>query len=306
MKQVLINGKKESAIIQGCMRIADKSQKEVEAIIKTDLDNGISFFDHADIYGDGRCEENFGKVLKANPSLRDKITLQSKCGIKMHGIKEFNSTCEHVVKSVDGILKRLQTDHLDYLAIHRADALVEPEELAKAFDTLKSQGKVLNFGVSNHNSMQIELYKKFIKQPIVINQMQMSLMHTGMVDQGLTVNNYIDGAICRDGLILDYCRLNDITIQCWSPFFAGFFEDVFVDNPKFPKVNECLQKYATKYGVTKNAIAVAWLLRHPANMQVIIGTTTPSRIIASAKAQDFTLTHEEWYDLYASTGNPVL
>ncbi|EST11426.1 aldo/keto reductase [Sporolactobacillus laevolacticus] len=310
MKQIAIGPEKKlgSAVVQGCMRITDMSEEEVDRLIKTDLENGVTFFDHADVYSNGACEALFGKVLAKQPGLRDKITLQSKCGIvrgEVNGNKAFDFSKEHLLETVNASLKRLQTDHLDYLLLHRPDALVEPEEVAEAFDELYSEGKVLHFGVSNQNPYQIELLKKTVRQPLEINQLQFSIMATGMVDAGINVNMTVDGATVRDSSILDYCRLNDVTIQAWSPFQYGFFEGVFLDNPKFPELNKKIDEIAAKYGVSNNAIAVAWILRHPAEMQVILGTTNVSRVVESAKGADVTLTRQEWYDIYQAAGNKL-
>lgn len=310
LKQIAIGPEKKlgSAVVQGCMRITDMSEEEVDRLIKTDLENGVTFFDHADVYSNGACEALFGKVLAKQPGLRDKITLQSKCGIvrgEVNGNKAFDFSKEHLLETVNASLKRLQTDHLDYLLLHRPDALVEPEEVAEAFDELYSEGKVLHFGVSNQNPYHIELLKKTVRQPLEINQLQFSIMATGMVDAGINVNMTVDGATVRDSSILDYCRLNDVTIQAWSPFQYGFFEGVFLDNPKFPELNKKIDEIAAKYGVSNNAIAVAWILRHPAEMQVILGTTNVSRVAKSAKGADVTLTRQEWYDIYQAAGNKL-
>ncbi|GEB77370.1 aldo/keto reductase [Sporolactobacillus inulinus] len=310
MKQIAIGPEKKSgsAVVQGCMRIANMSEAEADRLIKTDLENGITFFDHADVYTDGACEALFGKVLAKQPSLRDKITLQTKCGIvrgNEEHIKAYDFSKEHLLETVNASLKRLQTDHVDYLLLHRPDALVEPEEVAEAFDQLHSEGKVLHFGVSNQNPYQIELLKKYLHQPLEINQLQLSIKFTGMIDAGINVNMTVDGASDRDGSILDYCRLNDVTIQAWSPFQYGFFEGVFLDNPKFPELNQKIDEIAKKYGVSNNAIAVAWILRHPAEMQVILGTTNIDRVAASAKGAEITLTRQEWYDIYQAAGNKL-
>ncbi|RYL93475.1 aldo/keto reductase family oxidoreductase [Sporolactobacillus sp. THM7-4] len=295
-----------SAVVQGCMRISEMSEDAVERLIETDLENGITFFDHADIYSDGTCEALFGKVLAKRPDLRDKITLQTKCGI-VHGddYTYYDFSKEHLLETVNASLKRLQTDHLDYLLLHRPDALMEPEEVAEVFDELHTAGKVLHFGVSNQNPVQMELLKKSVRQPLEANQLQFSIMATSMVDEGINVNTTFDGATVRDGGILDYCRLNDVTIQAWSPFQYGFFEGVFLDNPKFPKLNEKINEIAGKYHVTNNAIAVAWILRHPADMQVILGTTNMKRVAESAAGADIKLTRQEWYEIYLAAGNKL-
>lgn len=284
----------------GCMRINSLDKNEAERFVQTALESGANFFDHADIYGDGACEEIFADAIHMNAAIREKIILQSKCGIRK-GMFDFSK--EHIVNSVDGILKRLNTDYLDTLLLHRPDALVEPEEVAEAFDILESSGKVRHFGVSNQNPMQIELLKKYVKQQLVANQLQLSITNANMISNGINVNMENDSAINRDGSILDYCRLNDITIQPWSPFQYGFFEGVFLDNDKFPELNQSIDEIAAKYEVSNTTIAVAWLLRHPAQMQPVIGTMNIDRLKDCIQASDIQLTREEWYSIYRKAGN---
>lgn len=303
MKEVKIKDELVPSIVQGCMRIDEMNIEQVEALILNDLSLGINFFDHADIYGGGICEEVFGKVLKKNPGLREKMIIQSKCGIHRSETNHFDFSKAYILTCVDEILERLQCGYLDYLLLHRPDALMEPQEVAEAFDILYTSGKVKHFGVSNHNPYQIELLKKYVKQPIEVNQMQLSIMHTPMIDAGLNVNTFDQRAIDRDNATLDYCRIHDITIQCWSPFQFGMFEGVFLDNPKFPEVNKRINELAKQYGVTNSTIAVSWLLRHPANMQVILGSTNLTRIKEICKADSMTLTREEWYSIYIAAGN---
>ncbi|MBK7456155.1 MAG: aldo/keto reductase [Anaerolineales bacterium] len=291
-----------SEIALGCMRIVDMTNQEIATLVHTALDEGINFFDHADIYGGGQSETKFAEALKMNASLREKIILQSKCGIRQGS---FDFSKGHILKAVDGILKRLQTDHIDILLLHRPDALVEPEEVAEAFTILEDSGKVRYFGVSNQNPMQIELLSKFVKQPLVINQLQLSITNTGMIDAGINVNMKIDSSFDRDGSILDYCRLKEITIQPWSPFQYGFFEGAFLNNEKFPELNLKINEIASLRGVTNTAIAIAWLLRHPARMQPIVGTTNPGRVKDVCKASDVKLTREEWYAIYLAAGNKL-
>ncbi len=287
-------------IAVGCMRINGLNKSEAERFVQTALDNGANFFDHADIYGGGTCEEIFADAIHMNPTVREKIFLQSKCGIRK-GMFDFSK--EHILTSVDGILKRLKTDYLDVLLLHRPDALVEPEEVAEAFEQLQTSGKVRNFGVSNQNPMQIQLLKKYVKQPIIANQLQLSITNTTMISAGIHVNMLDDAALNRDGSILDYCRLNDITIQPWSPFQYGFFEGVFLDNEKFPVLNAKIDEIAAKYGVTNTTIAIAWLLRHPAHMQPVTGTMNVDRLLDCIKASEIYLTREEWYEIYRAAGN---
>ncbi len=291
-----------SEISLGCMRISGMPNQEIEKLVRTALDEGINFFDHADIYGGGQSEAKFAEAIQMSSSLRQKMLLQTKCGIGQ-GCYDFSK--DHILEAVDGSLKRLQTDYVDVLLLHRPDALVEPEEVAEAFNILQESGKVRYFGVSNQNPMQIELLKKFVKQKLIINQLQLSITHTGMIDAGINVNTLFDGSIDRDGSILDYCRLNDILIQPWSPFMYGFFDGVFLDNEKFPELNRVIDRIAAAAGVTNTAIAIAWLLRHPARMQPIIGTTNPQRVKDSCQASNITLTRADWYEIYRAAGNKL-
>jgi predicted oxidoreductase len=304
MKQIKIanSDMNVSEISLGCMRISSLANQEISSLIHTALDEGINFFDHADIYGGGKSEEKFSAALNMNPSLREKMILQTKCGIRQ-GYFDFSK--EHILEAVDGSLKRLRTDYIDVLLLHRPDALVEPEEVAEAFTILENSGKVKHFGVSNQNPMQIELLRKFLKQPILFNQLQFSITNTGMIDAGINVNMEIDPSINRDGSILDYCRLNDITIQPWSPFQYGFFEGVFLDNAKFSELNQKINEIAKAKGVTNTAIAIAWILRHPARMQPIVGTTNPGRVKDVCKASDVVLSRPEWYEIYTAAGNKL-
>ncbi|ANS75254.1 aldo/keto reductase [Paenibacillus yonginensis] len=285
----------------GCMRINSLDKNGAERFVQSALDLGANFFDHADIYGAGECEEIFADAIHMSPSVRENIILQSKCGIRP-GIS-FDFSKEHILNSVDGILKRLKTDYLDVLLLHRPDALVEPEEVAEAFEQLEKAGKVRHFGVSNQKPMQIELLKKFVKQPIVANQLQLSITNANMISNGVNVNMEVDSSIDRDGSILDYCRLHDITIQPWSPFQYGFFEGVFLGSDKFPELNKKIDEIAAKYSVSNTTIAIAWLLRHPAQMQPIIGTMNIDRLDDCVKAADVVLTREEWYEIYTAAGN---
>ncbi|MBC1474436.1 aldo/keto reductase family oxidoreductase [Listeria grandensis] len=289
-------------IALGCMRMADLSKDDAAKMINTAMDAGINFFDHADIYGGGKSEEVFADAVGMNPAVREKMILQSKCGIRP-GMFDFSK--EHILESVDGILKRLQTDYIDILLLHRPDTLVEPEEVAEAFTALKKSGKVREFGVSNQNPMQIELLSKHVEQKLVANQLQLSVTNTGMIDAGLNVNMTIDRSVDRDGSILDYCRLKDITIQAWSPFQFGFFEGVFLDNPKFPELNKVIDRISAKKGVENTAIATAWILRHPAKIQTVVGTMNPERLQAISAASNITLTRQEWYEIYLAAGNEL-
>ncbi|GAE26934.1 aryl-alcohol dehydrogenase [Halalkalibacter wakoensis JCM 9140] len=286
----------------GCMRIDSLDKKAAESYVQTALENGANFFDHADIYGRGKCEEIFAEAVGMNDDVREKLILQSKCGIRPD-VGMFDFSKDYILHSVDNILKRLKTDYLDVFLLHRPDALMEPEEVAEAFDILESSGKVRHFGVSNQNPMQMELLRKYIKQPIVANQLQLSITNTTMISSGINVNMENEAAVNRDGSVLDYCRLKDITIQPWSPFQYGFFEGVFLGNEKFPELNKKIDEVAAKYEVSNTTIAIAWLLRHPANMQPVTGTMNEGRLIDCIKASDVHLTREEWYSIYRAAGN---
>ncbi|MBY9079682.1 aldo/keto reductase [Paenibacillus sp. HN-1] len=284
----------------GCMRINSLDKAGAETFVKTAMEEGANFFDHADIYGAGECEEIFADAIGMNSAVRESVILQSKCGIRK-GMFDFSK--EHILESVDGILKRLKTDYLDILLLHRPDALVEPEEVAEAFDQLEQSGKVRHFGVSNQKPMQIELLKKYVKQPLVANQLQLSITNAKMISNGFNVNMENEAAIDRDGSILDYCRLHDITVQPWSPFQYGFFEGAFLGSDKFPELNKAIDTVAAKYEVTPTTIAIAWLLRHPAKMQPVIGTMNLERLKDCCAAAEISLTREEWYEIFRAAGN---
>ena len=291
-----------SRIALGMWRLGELSTDEVEHLINAALESGINYFDHADIYGGGRCEALFGEVMAKQPSLRDKMYIQSKCGIRK-GYFDFSK--EHIVEAVEGSLKRLHVDYLDVLLLHRPDALVEPTEVNEAFEKLHNEGKVKYFGVSNHNSMQIELLQKYVEQRLTFNQLQFSITNSTMVKAGLNVNMENESAVNRDASVLDYCRLKEITIQPWSPFQYGFAKGCFIGDEKFPELNQKLTELAQKYNQNESAVTLAWILRHPANMQPILGTTKPSRILDVKDACDIKLTREEWYDIYKSAGNII-
>ncbi len=288
------------AVAVGCMRISDKTQKQVSQFIDTAISLGANFFDHADIYGGGKSEEVFGKAM--SHINREDVIIQTKCGIRP-GMYDFSY--DHIVSSVDSSLRRLDTDYIDVLLLHRPDALMEPQEVARAFSYLKDRGKVRHFGVSNHNPYQIELLQNALDMPLCANQLQFGVMHTAMIDSSMNVNMYNNSALMRDGGVLDYCRLNDITIQPWSPMQYGFFEGCFVDNEKFPQLNAVIKRIADKYQVSKTTIAFAWILRHPAKMQPVTGTTNLDRLSDCIKASEIRITREEWYEIYTAAGNKL-
>ena len=291
-----------SRLILGCMRMPALSTEDAAKMIETAVSLGINFFDHATCYGGGDAETRFGDAMALTDIKREDLIIQSKCGLKFdRGIFDWRKS--NIIDSVDGILKRLKMEYIDVLLLHRPDLLYDPEQITEAFDELESAGKVRHFGVSNTMPMQIELLKKYVKQPLKINQLQLSLEQSQLIDQGLYMNNKTtDLSLMRDDGALDYCRLNDITIQAWSPLQHGMFKGMFIDNPDFPEMNKVLGELAEQYGVTKSAIAIAWILRHPAKMQVIAGTMNPVHLKEMADADRITLTHEEWYRLYLSSG----
>ncbi len=284
----------------GCMRMSSLDPRQAERFVQTSLESGANFFDHADVYGGGKCEEIFADAMHMTASVRSEVILQSKCGIRSGS---FDFSKEHILHAVDGSLSRLKTEYLDVLLLHRPDALVEPEEVAEAFDQLERSGKVRHFGVSNQKPMQIELLKKFVTQPLVANQLQLSITNATMISHGVNVNMENEVAVDRDGSVLDYCRLHDITIQPWSPFQFGFFEGAFLGNAKFPTLNQKIDDIAKTHGVSNTTIAIAWLLRHPARMQPIIGTMNLVRLKDSCQAVDVDLSREEWYEIYRAAGN---
>ena len=289
-----------SAIALGCMRMWDLDDKQVDAIVDCALSCGINFFDHADCYGDGICETMFGDYLKRHPDARDKMLIQTKCALH-DGLYDFSK--EHILRAVEGSLRRLGIDCVDYLLLHRPDTLMEPEEVAEAFDLLESSGKVRYFGVSNHNPLQVELLKSAVRQPLLVNQLQFSVTEAGMVTSGMNANMKNTDSVMHDGGILEYSRIKNITIQAWSPFQHGFFKGSFIDNEDFPILNAKLAEIGERYGLSKTGVAAAWILRHPANMQLIAGTMTPERLIDICRAADITLTRAEWYEIYLAAGH---
>ncbi|GHD52607.1 aldo/keto reductase family oxidoreductase [Mycetocola manganoxydans] len=295
-------------VVLGLMRIADKSDDEVQELVRTARDAGIDFFDHADVYGNELhgCERRFAEAMKLSPAERDVVTIQTKAGIVGDG-PYFDFSYDHIIESVNGSLDALQTDRIDILLLHRPDALVEPEEVARAFDELEAAGKVRAFGVSNHTPRQIDLLKRYVRQPIVANQLQLSITHAPIVTQGVAANMLAEQqSVTLDaGGIVDYCRLNDITIQAWSPFQAGFFTGVFLGSDEYPELNVVIDRLAAQYDVPPIAIATAWITRHPAQMQVVLGTTSPERVAGAALGSDLPLTRAEWYELFRAAGHIV-
>ncbi|GAA3104891.1 aldo/keto reductase [Rhizobium viscosum] len=295
-----------SSIILGMMRIANMSNGEIQQLVGAARDAGVTFIDHADIYGGAphRCEARFGDAISLTTAEREKLVIQSKVGIRK-GFFDFSS--EHILASVDQSLAALKTDYLDVLLLHRPDTLVEPEEVAAAFDTLKSAGKVRHFGVSNHTPGQVELLKTAVTQPLIVNQVQLSITHAPLIASGVAANMAgLDQSIDRDNGLLDYSRINGIMLQAWSPFQKGFFDGVFLgDRENFADLNDAIDELAKAYGVTPTGIAVAWITRHPAKIQVVLGTTKPERVVEAAAGSSVSLTREEWYRLFRAAGHTL-
>jgi predicted oxidoreductase len=305
---------KASAVALGIMRMASLNVDDAAKVLDTVADNGVNFIDSADIYGNGKSEEIFGQALKKASVKREDLIIQSKGGIvldpkRSHGDLVFGQRYDfdkqHLLDAVDGILQRMGIDYLDFFLLHRPDPLMEPDQVAAAFDELQAAGKVRHFGVSNCNPMQVDLIQSAVSQRLMVNQLQFSVMHTGAIDFGLHVNMSDAGSVNHDGEMIEYSRLHNMTIQAWSPYQYGMFEGPFIDNPKFPELNAKLQELADAKGVTKNAIATAWILRHPANMQVILGSMNQDHLKESIAGADVKLTKQEWYDTYFAAGNTL-
>lgn len=310
MEKIKLGGSslEASRIVLGCMRIADMEDRVLATHINRAIELGINLFDHADIYGDGECERKFSKVLTSEVN-REDILLQSKCGIRHAGDSNrkedqyYDLSKDYILDSVDGILERLGTDYLDLLMLHRPDALMEPGEIAEAFDRLHDSGKVRHFGLSNFHTTQFDFVQKHTDHKLVTNQVQFGIGAPHMINSRMQANTPFEGAGDRDGGLLEHSRLNDVTLQAWSPFHYGYFEGIIMDDPKYRTLNDVLEDIGHSHGLTKNAVAVAWILRHPANMQTIIGTTNTSRLEDIAKAGDITLSREEWYRIYKAAGH---
>lgn len=293
-----IMGNHVPAIVIGCMRMNEIDEKQAERFVAQALELGVNYFDHADIYGGGICEEMFAKAIHMTPSVREKIFIQDKCGIVVG--KKYDLSKEYILESVEGSLKRLHTDYLDMFLLHRPDALMEPEEIAEAFDELESSGKVRHFGVSNMKPIQMEFLKKYVRQPLEVNQLQLSIMNASMVTNGMNVNMQGELAVDRDGDVLDYCRLHDITIQAWSPFQSA--QGVFLKNESFPELNKKIMEIANKYQVSDTTIALAWIMRIPGKIQPVIGSMNIQRMRDCIKAATIRMTREEWYEIYLAAG----
>ncbi|ANZ60079.1 aldo/keto reductase [Secundilactobacillus paracollinoides] len=316
MKEVAIGNSnlKTSAVALGIMRMLKLNSDEAASVLDTVHDHGVNFIDSADIYGSGQSEEVFGEALKKAGVKREDLIIQSKGGIILDPKRShddlvfgmrYDFSKDHLIEAVDGILKRMQIDYLDFFLLHRPDPLMEPDEIAAAFDELQAAGKVRHFGVSNCNPNQVNLIQSAVDQKLMVNQLQFSVMHAGAIRAGLHVNMEDDASVDHDGGMIEYSRLHNMTIQAWSPYQYGLFEGPYIDNPKFPELNKKLQELADAKGSTKNGIATAWILRHPANMQVILGSMNKEHLTESIAGADVQLTKQEWYDLYFAAGNDL-
>jgi len=305
---------KASAVALGIMRMVSLDTKAAANVLETVHDQGVNYIDSADIYGNGESERIFGQALKQSSLNRDDFYIQSKGGIVLDPRrssgdlvfgKRYDFSKQHLLATVDKILERMQIDYLDTFLLHRPDPLMDLGEVAAAFDELQTAGKVRHFGVSNFNPMQVSMLQNAVSQKLMINQLQFGVMHTGPIRFGMHTNMQDDASLNHDGEVIEYSRRQQMTIQAWSPYQYGMFEGTFIDNPKFPKLNKELQTLADKYQVTKNAIATAWILRHPAKIQVILGSMNPTHLTESIAGTNVTLTRQEWYDVYFAAGNDL-
>ncbi|MGJ3239047.1 MAG: aldo/keto reductase [Anaerolineae bacterium] len=286
--------------------LSDDLKQRADQLIHTAVEHGITLIDLADIYTRGKSDEAVGHVIKQDPSLRDKILLQAKSGIVLPdelfsgSIAHYDFSYENLTRKVESTLQRLNTDYVDLLLLHRPDPLVEPAEVARAFDDLNQSGKVRYFGVSNHTPMQIELLKQYLDQPLVINQIEINILHNDLINDGIVANTTNAGYTGARGT-LDYCRANQMLIQAWSPVAGG---QLFTRDDNAPEhvkdTAQLIRELAETHQTTPSAIALAWLLRHPAPIQPILGTLKAERIAESVLADAVTLSRLEWYQLLAA------
>jgi predicted oxidoreductase len=303
--EIFMNSQTENAfaeqrLLLGCWRWHAMNAEQASALLHTAIETGIGCYDHADIYGDGDSERVFGAALKHSGMAREQVFIQSKCGIR-NGY--YDNSAAHILQAVDGILQRLDCDYLDALLLHRPDALMEPDEVASAFTHLLECGKVRQFGVSNFRPAQIEALQRALPMPLRFNQLQFGLAHTAMLDAGINANTRFEGSLDRDGNALEHARQHGLCIQAWSPLQFGFFEGNFLGHPDYAELNHALNNLAQVYSCQPGAIAIAWILRHPAKMQAILGTCKPARLHALAEATAISLSREQWYGLYRAAGN---
>lgn len=307
MRKTRLGMRDASMLGLGMMGIEPLGDAEIRELFGTARALGVDVFDHADIYGSEwhACERRFGEALRLAPDERDAIVIQSKCGIRRdaHG---FDFSAEHIVRQVEGSLSALRTDRLDVLLLHRPDALVEPDEVARAFDALESAGKVVAFGVSNHTPGQIELLRSAVRQPLVADQVQFGLGHAGLVAQGIAANmEGVAQSAVRDGGLVEWARLNGVRLQAWSPFRRGFFAGSLFDDGAPSALRDALARVGTAHGLTASGTATAWIARHPAEIQTVVGTTRPERLREAAAGIDARLSRSEWYELLGAAGYTI-
>ena len=310
-----------SRIAYGCMDLGGSwdhnpptaaLRSRAAGLLATALEQGITLFDHADIYTHGKSEALFGEALRQLPGARDSMVLQSKCGIRFPDDPRagdpgrYDFSRQHILAAVEGSLRRLGTDRLDILLLHRPDALVEPEEVAGAFAHLHQSGKVRHFGVSNHGSAQIALLQQHLDQPLVVNQLELNIVHSQLIDDGVSANQESDRYAGAAGT-LDYCRLHEVMVQAWSPLARGnLIAPRAKADHRVRKAARMVAALARARRTSKEAVALAWLLKHPARIQPIVGTTSRERLIACCRSDGLELSREEWYALFAAgRGAPV-
>lgn len=289
-----------SEMALGCMRDCRIPFEEAQKLILTAAEEGIDYFDHADVYGFGESEEYFGRILEQNPGLRQRIYIQTKCGLIRDTEKTLyiDTSRDHIIESAEASLKRLRTDYLDVYMLHNPDTLMEPEEIAEAFDRLHASGKVRFFGVSNFKTMDLMYLQSCLKQKLIVNQLQLSVAHTELIDSSNSIKLNEADNIDRNGSVLAYMRMNGITVQAWSPFQVRFYGGVFINDSRYPVLNSVVNRLGEEKQVSPSAIAIAWILRHPARIQPLIGTTNPERLKSICQASGVTLNRAEWYELY--------
>ncbi|WP_040515653.1 aldo/keto reductase [Paraglaciecola polaris] len=303
-----------SALAYGCMGlgggwdakpVSRANIAQANDCVNTALESGINFFDHADIYTLGKAEQVFGEVLAQRPELRKRIYIQSKCGIRFsddQGPKRYDLSADWIRESVEGSLRRLNTDYLDVLMLHRPDPLMQAEEIARVFDELRSAGKVHYFGVSNMHHHQIAYLQQALDAPLVANQIEASLLKQDWIDEGVYAGNSDGQDINFNAGTLEYCRREHMQLQSWGSLAQGLYSGRAVSDKSEAviRTSVLVAKLAAAYNVSPEAIVLAWLIRHPANIQPVIGSTDCGRIAGASQAGNITLSREHWYALYES------
>ena len=301
-------GMDTSRLAYGCMTLGGLDPADADRALDAALDGGITLFDHADIYAHGRSEEVFGRWLAGRPGLRERLVLQTKCGIRRRdeppgAPPRYDASYEHVVASAEGSLRRLGVETLDVLLLHRPDPLADPEEVAHAFSTLRTAGKVRAFGVSNYSAAQVDLLSAALAAPLVVNQVQLSLLHADAIDTGVEVNRTGDPSQAA-GLV-DACRQRGLRVQAWAPVAGGALGRDDLDAARHD-LRDLVADLAGRHETTPSGVLLAWLLRHPARIQPVIGTTNPDRIAAACAAADVRLSREDWYRLLVTARGGTL